>query len=139
MLMSAGLEPPEGWAVGGWLLVGGEKMSKTTGNVVNPLDLVDDFGVDGFRYYVLAETPYGHDGDFTYEGLIARYNSDLANNLGNLRPASPRSSARSAAASARRRRPTARSPPPRPTAVRGDGARPGTTSSRAAPSRPRGS
>ena len=84
MLMSAGIEPPKGWAVGGWLLVGGEKMSKTTGNVVNPLDLIDDIGVDGFRYYVLAETPYGADGDFTYEGLIGRYNSDLANNLGNL-------------------------------------------------------
>lgn len=84
MLLSAGIEPPKGWAVGGWLLVGGEKMSKTAGNVVNPLDLVDEFGVDGFRYYVLAETPYGHDGDFTYEGLTARYNADLANNLGNL-------------------------------------------------------
>ena len=84
MLMSAGIEPPAGWAVGGWLLVGGEKMSKTSGNVVNPLDLIDDIGVDGFRYYVLAETAYGQDGDFTYEGLIARYNRDLANNLGNL-------------------------------------------------------
>ncbi len=84
MLLSAGLEPPAGWAVGGWLLVGGEKMSKTSGNVVNPLDLIDDIGLDGFRYYVLAETAYGQDGDFTYEGLIGRYNSDLANNLGNL-------------------------------------------------------
>jgi methionyl-tRNA synthetase len=84
MLMSAGLEPPRGWAVGGWLLVGGEKMSKTSGNVVNPLDLVDDIGVDGFRYYVLADTAYGNDGDFTWEGLVGRYNSDLANNLGNL-------------------------------------------------------
>ncbi len=84
MLMSAGIEPPRGWAVGGWLLVGGEKMSKTSGNVVNPLDLVDEFGVDGFRYYVLSDTAYGNDGDFTYEGLVSRYNSDLANNLGNL-------------------------------------------------------
>jgi methionyl-tRNA synthetase len=84
MLLSAGIEPPRGWAVGGWLLVGGEKMSKTTGNVVNPLDLIDDVGVDGFRYYVLADTIYGNDGDFTYEGLIGRFNSDLANNLGNL-------------------------------------------------------
>ena len=84
MLMSAGIEPPKGWAIGGWLLVGGEKMSKTAGNAVNPLDLIDDVGLDGFRYYVLAETPYGNDGDFTYEGLVARYNSDLANNLGNL-------------------------------------------------------
>ena len=84
MLMSAGLELPKGWGIGGWLLSGGEKMSKTSGNVVNPLDLVDDIGVDGFRYYVLAETAFGHDGDFTYEGLLTRYNSDLANNLGNL-------------------------------------------------------
>jgi methionyl-tRNA synthetase len=84
MLMSAGIDLPKGWGIGGWLLVGGEKMSKTSGNVVNPLELVDDIGVDGFRYYVLAETPYGNDGDFTYEGLLARYNSDLANNLGNL-------------------------------------------------------
>ncbi|MEO7398538.1 MAG: methionine--tRNA ligase [Ilumatobacteraceae bacterium] len=84
MLISAGIDLPKGWGIGGWLLAGGEKMSKTSGNVVNPLELVDDIGVDGFRYYVLAETPYGQDGDFTYEGLIARYNSDLANNLGNL-------------------------------------------------------
>ena len=84
MLMSAGLEPPKGWAVGGWLLVGGEKMSTTSGNVVNPLDLIDEFGVDGFRYYVLADTTFGQDGDFTYEGLTGRYNSDLANNFGNL-------------------------------------------------------
>jgi methionyl-tRNA synthetase len=84
MLLSAGLEPPKGWAVGGWLLVGGEKMSKTSGNVVNPLDLIDEFGVDGFRYYVLADTTFGQDGDFTYEGLTGRYNSDLANNFGNL-------------------------------------------------------
>ena len=59
-------------------------MSKTAGNVVNPLDLIDDIGLDGFRYYVLADTAYGNDGDFTWEGLVGRYNSDLANNLGNL-------------------------------------------------------
>ena len=84
MLLSAGVEPPKGWAIGGWLLSGGEKMSKTSGNVVNPLDLIDDIGLDGFRYYVLADTAYGNDGDFTWEGLVSRYNSDLANNLGNL-------------------------------------------------------
>lgn len=84
MLMSGGVDLPKGWAVGGWLLVGGEKMAKSSGNVVDPLDLVDDVGVDAFRYYVLAETPYGQDGDFTAEGLTARYNGDLANNLGNL-------------------------------------------------------
>ena len=84
MLLSAGLEPPKRFAVGGWLLVDSEKMSKSTGNVVKPLDMVDTVGVDGLRYYVLSDTPYGNDGDFTVEGLIGRYNSDLANNLGNL-------------------------------------------------------
>jgi methionyl-tRNA synthetase len=84
MLMSAGVELPQGWGVGGWLLVDGEKMAKSGGNAVNPLDLIDTVGVDGFRYYVLAETPYGSDGDFSFDGLVARYNSDLANNLGNL-------------------------------------------------------
>jgi methionyl-tRNA synthetase len=84
MLMSAGIEPPKGWAIGGWLLVGGEKMAKSSGNAVNPLDLIDDVGLDGIRYYVLADTAYGSDGDFTYEGFVARYNADLANNLGNL-------------------------------------------------------
>ena len=84
MLMSAGVELPQGYAVGGWLLVDGEKMAKSGGNVVKPLDLIDTVGIDGFRYYVLAETPYGSDGDFSYDGLVARYNSDLANNLGNL-------------------------------------------------------
>lgn len=84
MLMSAGIELPAGWAVGGWLLTEGEKMSKAIGNVIDPLSLIDDFGVDGFRYYVLADTTYGQDGDFTRDGLKSRYNVDLANNLGNL-------------------------------------------------------
>ena len=84
MLLSAGIDLPRGWAVGGWLLTEGEKISKSAGNAVKPLDLVDTVGVDGFRYYVLADTPYGQDGDFTYDGLVGRYNADLANNLGNL-------------------------------------------------------
>ena len=84
MLMSAGIELPRGWAVGGWLLVDGAKMSKTDGNVVDPLDLVDDFGVDALRYYALTATNYGNDGDFTLDGFVGVYNSDLANNLGNL-------------------------------------------------------
>ena len=114
-------------------------MSKTVGNVVNPLDLIDDVGVDGFRYYVLADTPYGNDGDFTLEGLVARYNSDLANNLGNLlarvatvvgkkcdgigpapRPAQPAGRSRRHGLHRHRRRH-------------------GTSSNRAAPSTPRGS
>ncbi len=84
MLLSAGIEPPRRWAVHGFLLVGGEKMSKTALNQIDPADLIADFGLDGFRYYMLAEFPFGPDGDLTYEGIVARYNADLANNLGNL-------------------------------------------------------
>jgi methionyl-tRNA synthetase len=84
MLLSAGLEPPRDWYVHGWLLVGGEKMSKTSLNQIAPADLVADFGVDGFRYHFLADCPVGPDSDFSYEAMVARYNADLANNLGNL-------------------------------------------------------
>jgi methionyl-tRNA synthetase len=71
-------------AVHGFLLVGGEKMSKTALNHIAPADLVPTFGVDGFRYHFLRDQPFGPDGDFSYEAMVARYNSDLANNLGNL-------------------------------------------------------
>lgn len=84
MLLSAGLEPPAHWFVHGWLLVGGEKMSKTSLNQIAPADLVADFGLDAFRYHFLADCPVGPDSDFSYEGMVARYNADLANNLGNL-------------------------------------------------------
>jgi methionyl-tRNA synthetase len=84
MLMSAGLRPPRNIYVHGFLLVGGEKMSKTRANQVVPDDLVADFGVDGFRYHLLRDQPFGPDAPFSYEGMVARYNADLANNLGNL-------------------------------------------------------
>jgi methionyl-tRNA synthetase len=84
MLLSAGLTPPRNVFVHGFLLVGGEKMSKTRLNQVAPADLVEDFGVDGVRYHFLRDQPFGPDGEFSYEGMVARYNSDLANNLGNL-------------------------------------------------------
>ena len=84
MLMAAGLEPPRCVAAHGWLLVKGEKMSKTRLNQIAPAQLVDDFGVDPVRYHFLRETPFGPDGDFSYEGMVGRYNADLANNLGNL-------------------------------------------------------
>ncbi|MDQ6927842.1 MAG: methionine--tRNA ligase [Actinomycetota bacterium] len=84
MLMAAGLEPPKCVAAHGWLLVGGEKMSKTSLNQIAPSTLVDDFGADAVRYHFLRDTPFGPDGDFSYEGMVARYNADLANNLGNL-------------------------------------------------------
>ena len=84
MLLSAGLEPPATIHVHGWLLIGGEKMSKTKLNQITPAALVADFGVDGYRYHFLADVPFGPDNDFSYEGMVARYNADLANNLGNL-------------------------------------------------------
>jgi methionyl-tRNA synthetase len=84
MLLSAGLEPPKEVHVHGFLLVGGEKMSKTRLNQIAPADLVADFGVDGFRYHFLRDVQFGPDGDFSYEGMVARYNADLANNFGNL-------------------------------------------------------
>ena len=68
----------------GFLLVGGEKMSKTALNQIAPADLVADFGCDGFRYHLLADLRFGPDGDFSYEAMVARYNADLANNFGNL-------------------------------------------------------
>lgn len=84
LLMAAGELPPRRVHVHGFLLIGGEKMSKTSLNQIFPADLVADFGVDGFRYHFLRENPFGPDGDFSYESMVARYNGDLANNLGNL-------------------------------------------------------
>ena len=84
MLMAAGLEPPRCVAAHGWLLVKGEKMSKTRLNQIAPSQLVDEFGVDPVRYHFLREVPFGPDGDFSHEGMVSRYNADLANNLGNL-------------------------------------------------------
>ncbi|HEV8296720.1 MAG TPA: methionine--tRNA ligase [Acidimicrobiales bacterium] len=84
MLLAAGIEPLPRLRVHGFLLVGGEKMSKTGLNQIAPADLVADFGVDGYRYHFLRDNSFGPDGDFSYEGMVGRYNSDLANNLGNL-------------------------------------------------------
>ena len=84
MLMAAGEAPPKCVFAHGWLLVGGEKMSKSKLNQIAPADLVADFGVDGFRYHFLVDQKFGPDGDFSYEAMLARYNSDLANNFGNL-------------------------------------------------------
>ncbi len=84
LLLAAGEAPPHRVHVHGYLLVGGEKMSKTRLNQIAPADLLDDFGVDGFRYHFLRDQTFGPDGDFSYEGMVVRYNTDLANNLGNL-------------------------------------------------------
>jgi methionyl-tRNA synthetase len=100
MCMAAGIDPPHQLIVHGWLLVGGKRLSKTriaesaseSGDddvVVKLTDiapdaLIDDFGVDAVRYYLLRDTTLGADGEFSYEGITSRYNADLANNLGNL-------------------------------------------------------
>ncbi len=84
LLLAAGLEPPAHVHVHGFLLVGGEKMSKSGLGQIYPADLVADFGVDGFRHHFLHDVPFGPDGEFSYEQMVARYNADLANNLGNL-------------------------------------------------------
>ena len=84
LLLAAGEAPPHRISVHGFLLVGGEKMSKTSLNQSAPADLVEDFGVDAFRYHFLRHSPFGPDGDFSYEGMVERHNADLANNLGNL-------------------------------------------------------
>ncbi|TAL12444.1 MAG: methionine--tRNA ligase [Nitrospirae bacterium] len=68
----------------GWWTVNGEKMSKSRGNVVDPNAIVDEFGVDAFRYFLLREVPFGQDGDFSKDAMIGRINSELANDLGNL-------------------------------------------------------
>ncbi len=96
MCMAAGIDPPAHLFIHGWLLVGGEKLSKTRLRAdaeaggplklteIAPRTLTDDFGVDAVRYHLLRDVPLGSDGDFSYEGFVARYNADLANNLGNL-------------------------------------------------------
>lgn len=84
MCMAAGVAPPSQLIVHGWLLVGGEKMAKSRGNKVDPLELVSTYGLDPVRFYLMRETPFGSDGDFSYEGLVQRSNSELSNNYGNL-------------------------------------------------------
>jgi len=84
LCMAAGIDPPAQVAVHGFLLIGGEKMSKTALNQISPADLTPTFGSDGFRYHFLRDQAFGPDGDFSYEAMVARYNADLANNLGNL-------------------------------------------------------
>jgi methionyl-tRNA synthetase len=84
MLMAAGLEVPKKVFAHGWLLVGGEKMSKSKLTGIAPADITDHFGVDAFRYYFLRAIPFGSDGSFSWEDMSARYTSELANDFGNL-------------------------------------------------------
>jgi methionyl-tRNA synthetase len=83
-LMSAGIELPRRVFAHGFLLNRGEKMSKSVGNVVDPVTLVDRFGLDQVRYFLLREVPFGQDGSYSEEAIITRINTDLANELGNL-------------------------------------------------------
>lgn len=83
-LMSAGLKLPTQIRAHGWLTINGEKMSKSLGNFIPPVPLAEKVGVDVLRYYLMREVGFGHDGDFSHKNLIARYNGELANGLGNL-------------------------------------------------------
>ena len=84
MLMSLGVELPKQVFGHGWLIIDGGKISKSLGNYKDPREYIDTYGVDAVRYYALREVPFGNDGNFTEELLIARTNADLVNNLGNL-------------------------------------------------------
>ena len=84
MLMAAGLQPPKQVFGHGWLLVGGEKMSKSKLTGIAPSQITDTFGVDAFRYYFMSAIHFGQDGSFSWEDLAARYQSELANGFGNL-------------------------------------------------------
>ena len=84
MLMAAQIPLPTKVFGTGFINMGGEKMSKSLGNVVNPMDLIDKYGSDALRYYLLREIPFGTDGDFTLDAFELRFNGDLANDLGNL-------------------------------------------------------
>ena len=84
MLMAAGLEVPKHVFAHGWLLVGGEKMSKSKLTGIAPSEIIDVFGADAFRYYFMRAVSFGHDGSFSWEDLTARYHAELANGFGNL-------------------------------------------------------
>jgi methionyl-tRNA synthetase len=82
--MAAGIPLPKKVFAHGWWTVEGQKMSKSLANVVEPNMLIDKYGVDAIRYFLLREVPFGLDGDFSHAALVHRINSDLANDLGNL-------------------------------------------------------
>jgi methionyl-tRNA synthetase len=84
MLMSAGLPNSEKIYINGFIISDGQKMSKSLGNVVSPTEMVEKFGIDGTRYLLMASAIFGEDVDLTWERMIEKYNSDLANGLGNV-------------------------------------------------------
>ncbi|MCK9433051.1 MAG: class I tRNA ligase family protein, partial [Candidatus Omnitrophica bacterium] len=84
MLRALGIPLPKAVFAHGWWMINEDKMSKSKGNAVNPLEMVKKYGLDTYRYFLLREVPFGLDGNFSEEGIVKRYNSDLANDLGNL-------------------------------------------------------
>lgn len=84
MLLASGYKLPEKLFIHGFFTINGEKMSKTTGNVIDPVEMVKTYGVDPLRYFIFREVPFGNDGDFSVERFKSRYEADLANDLGNL-------------------------------------------------------
>ncbi|MCW5699323.1 MAG: methionine--tRNA ligase, partial [Rhodospirillales bacterium] len=83
-LMAAGVAPPKRVFAHGWWTVEGRKMSKSLGNAIDPIHLVDTYGLDQVRYVMLREVPFGNDGDFSHDSVVRRINGELANDLGNL-------------------------------------------------------
>jgi methionyl-tRNA synthetase len=83
-LLAANIKPPKKVFAHGWILSGEEKMSKSKGNILDPLEIIQNYGLDEIRYYLMKEVIYGDDGKITPENLINCINSDLANNIGNL-------------------------------------------------------
>lgn len=83
-LMAAGLEPPKRVFAHGWWTNEGQKISKSVGNVIDPVKLVEKYGLDPVRYFMMREVPFGQDGDFSHEGMMRRMNTELANDFGNL-------------------------------------------------------
>jgi methionyl-tRNA synthetase len=84
MLEALGIRQPDTIFAHGWWMINEDKMSKSRGNVVNPLKMADKFGIDVYRYFLLRDVPFGSDGNFSEEAIIKRFNADLANDLGNL-------------------------------------------------------
>ena len=83
-LLAAGIKPPQRVYGHGWILSGDEKMSKSKGNILDPIEIIDIYGLDALRYYLLKEVSFGNDGNISKEKLESCINSDLANNYGNL-------------------------------------------------------
>lgn len=83
-LLAAGMPPPQRVYAHGWWTVEGQKMSKSLGNVIDPYEIIERYGLDQARYFMLREVPFGNDGDFSHRAVVTRINNDLANDLGNL-------------------------------------------------------